>query len=293
MSDREKQKSAAFAQGGEGRHRGEAPLRPSSDGESCLRVERLSKTFERRTGGRTETIRAVDDVSLQLGAGETLGIIGTSGCGKTTLLNIILGLIAPDSGTVDRQGPVGVVGQDPYASLCPAMTVERIVAEPLIFLHRRRSFADCLPQVRQAMKAVRLPYETFARRLPAQLSGGERQRVGIARALIVRPRILLMDEPTSMLDQEVKEEIASVIREVRASGFALDGRAQPASLLMVTHDVQLAAQLCDRILVMDQGRIIEENTAQGLLNAPQSPLAQDLVRISTDVGAYWKEKYGV
>ena len=293
MSDREKQKSAAFAQGGEGRHGGEAPLRPSSDGESCLRVERLSKTFERRTGGRTETIRAVDDVSLQLGAGETLGIIGTSGCGKTTLLNIILGLIAPDSGTVDRQGPVGVVGQDPYASLCPAMTVERIIAEPLIFLHRRRSFADCLPQVRQAMKAVRLPYETFARRLPAQLSGGERQRVGIARALIVRPRILLMDEPTSMLDQEVKEEIASVIREVRASGFALGGCAQPASLLMVTHDVQLAAQLCDRILVMDQGRIIEENTAQGLLNAPQSPLAQDLVRISTDVGAYWKEKYGV
>ena len=293
MSDREKQKSAAFAQGGGGRHRGEAPLRPSSDGESCLRVERLLKTFERRTGGRTEIIRAVDDVSLQLGAGETLGIIGTSGCGKTTLLNIILGLIAPDSGTVDRQGPVGVVGQDPYASLCPAMTVERIVAEPLIFLHRRRSFADCLPQVRQAMKAVRLPYETFARRLPAQLSGGERQRVGIARALIVRPRILLMDEPTSMLDQEVKEEIASVIREVRASGFALGGCAQPASLLMVTHDVQLAAQLCDRILVMDQGRIIEENTAQGLLNAPQSPLAQDLVRISTDVGAYWKEKYGV
>ena len=81
MSDREKQKSAAFAQGGGGRHRGEAPLRPSSDGESCLRVERLLKTFERRTGGRTEIIRAVDDVSLQLGAGETLGIIGTSGCG--------------------------------------------------------------------------------------------------------------------------------------------------------------------------------------------------------------------
>lgn len=259
-----------------------------------LQVKQLSKTFTRRTGNSMETIHAVNDVTFQMDEGEALGIIGTSGCGKTTLLNIILGLTAPDAGAVRMQGPVGVVAQDPYASLCPDMPVERLIAEPLLFLHRERSYAACMPLVERVMDFVRLPRVSFGKRLPAQLSGGERQRVGIARALIVEPRLLLLDEPTSMLDQEVKEDIANVICDVKEGKLKLtQGDRRRTGFLMVTHDVSLATHICDRILVMDRGRIVEENTAQGILEAPQSALAQDLVRVSTDVSAYWREKYGI
>lgn len=250
---------------------------------SCLGVEHVSKTFYRRTARGVESIHAVDDVSFRLHEGQSLGIIGTSGCGKTTLLNIILGLVQPDAGSVHKHAPVGIVGQDPYASLCPTMTVERLVAEPLIFLGRERSYAACMPSVERVLTFVKLPRDVFGGRLPSQLSGGERQRVGIARALIVDPVLLLLDEPTSMLDQEVKDGVASVIRSVADT--------RKTAFLMVTHDVELAARICDRILVMDKGRIIEENTADGILAEPQSELARDLVRISTDVGAYWREKY--
>ena len=252
---------------------------------SCLGVEHLSKTFQRRAGGGFETIRAVDDVTFRLHEGQSLGIIGTSGCGKTTLLNLILGLLKPDAGTVHKHAPVGVVGQDPYASLCPTMTVERLVAEPLVFLGRARSYAACRARVEQALDFVQLPLGKFGGRLPSQLSGGERQRVGIARALIVDPVLLLLDEPTSMLDQEVKDGVASVIRSVADT--------KKTAFLMVTHDVALAARICERILVMDAGRIIEDNTAEGILAHPKSELARDLVRISTDVDTYWREKYQI
>lgn len=252
---------------------------------SCLRVERVSKTFIRKTGMGTERIRAVDDVSFYLHEGQSLGIIGTSGCGKTTLLNLILGLLQPDTGTIHKHTPIGVVGQDPYASLCPDMTVEQLIAEPLLFLKREKTYADCLPQVKKVMEFVHLPYELFGRRLPRQMSGGERQRVGIARALVFEPRVLLLDEPTSMLDEEVKESVASVIREVADT--------RRTAFLMVTHDVELAARICDRILVMDKGKIVEDSTAEEILRAPKSSLARDLVRISTDVEQYWKEKYGI
>ena len=274
--------------------------------EPLLSVQNLKQYFPI---SRSYTVKAVNGVSFDIYPGETYGLVGDSGSGKTTIGRSIIRLYNPTEGKITFGGreisgrmdaatramlrtDMQMIFQDPMASLNPRKKVGDIIGEGLDIHHRAASKADREAQIGEMLRKVGLSPE-HAVRYPHQFSGGQRQRVGIARALIVRPRILLMDEPTSMLDQEVKEEIASVIREVRASGFALDGRAQPASLLMVTHDVQLAAQLCDRILVMDQGRIIEENTAQGLLNAPQSPLAQDLVRISTDVGAYWKEKYGV
>ncbi|MGI6161017.1 MAG: ABC transporter ATP-binding protein [Christensenellales bacterium] len=250
---------------------------------SCLRVYDVSKSFKKREGKKLSVVKAVDGVSLQLHEGQSLGIIGTSGCGKTTLLNIILGLVKPDSGSVHKHAPIGLVGQDPYASLCPTLTVEKAVAEPLMFLGIKRRFSECEAEVYKALQAVNMPYDEYANRLPAQLSGGERQRVGIARAIIMNPAVLLLDEPTSMLDREVKDDVAAVIKGI--------AKRRNTAFLMVTHDIALAGEICDRIMVMSEGRIIEEGTATDIMREPQEPLTQDLVNISTDVKAYWRRHY--
>ena len=252
---------------------------------SCLKVDHLCKTFKRREGGKVKEIKAVDDVSLHVHVGESMAVIGTSGCGKTTLLNLILGLIKPDSGTVHKQTPIGLVGQDPYASLCPTMTAEAIIAEPLKFLKEFRGYQDTEKAVAEAMDFVNLPKDIYGKRLPSQLSGGERQRIGIARALIIKPTLLLLDEPTSMLDNEVKMDVAKIIKEVAAM--------HNTAFLMVTHDIMLAGDICDDMMVMSSGKIIEKNKSKEILSNPQMPLTKDLISISTDLEKYWQEKYSI
>lgn len=252
---------------------------------SCMTVENLSKTFYRKTSMGVQEIRAVDDVTFTMHEGQSVGIIGTSGCGKTTLLNLILGLVKADTGHIHKHDPVGIVGQDPYASLRPNMTVEQIVAEPLQFLHKAKTLKECMLRVREMLSYVKLPHEIYGGRFPDQLSGGERQRVGIARALVAKPRLLLLDEPTSMLDQAVKDEVAVLLRDIAVT--------QGTAFLMVTHDIEMACRVCDRILVMDHGKILEDRPAAELMKDPHSELAKDLLEISTDVSAYWLEKYGI
>lgn len=252
---------------------------------SCLSVNHLHKTFVRKTSAGTSEIHALNDVSFEVPEGQSVGIIGTSGCGKTTLLHVILGLMKPDSGQVSKVTPVGIVGQDPYASLRPNMSIEEIIAEPLLFLRQQRRFSDCIPRVEEVMDYVRLPRSVYGMRCPGQLSGGERQRVGIARALVAQPQLLLLDEPTSMLDHEVKTEIAGLLKDI--------AQTQNTAFLMVTHDIELACQICDRILVMDQGQILEDRSAAELYREPHSQLAKDLLRISTDISGYWSDKYGI
>ena len=250
---------------------------------NCLTVNQVSKQFYRKQGKSRKTIQAVDGVSFFLERGESLGIIGTSGSGKTTLLNMILGLIKPDMGMVSRPDSIGFVGQDPYASLCPTMTVEKAVAEPLIFLKRKKKLNDCFNAVEEVLDFVNLPWGTYGKRLPSELSGGERQRVGIARALIIQPTLLILDEPTSMLDQEVKTEIAGVISSI--------SREKNTAFLMVTHDILLAAKICDRILVMSHGKIIEDNSTSEIIDNPSHPVTQDLINLSVDIKAYWNKYY--
>ena len=144
----------------------------------CIQVEHLHKTFQRRQGKRKETIHAVKDVSFHLEAGDSLGIIGSSGCGKSTLVKMILGILKPDQGKVTTAAKVGFVGQDPYASLCPTMKIEKIVAEPLLFTGKKKTYKQCREEVEKVMSFVHLDLEKYGKRLPSQLSGGERQRVG-------------------------------------------------------------------------------------------------------------------
>lgn len=253
--------------------------------EICLEMKNIHKHFTRKEGKRKVKIHALNDVSFTLKENTSMSIIGSSGCGKSTLVKVLLGIVKPEKGSFSVNGTVGFVGQDPYASLSPTMKIGKIIAEPLIFTHRARRYKDCIEAVKKAMAYVHLDYDQYANRLPSQLSGGERQRVGIARALILEPRILIMDEPTSMLDQAVKEEICEIIQEIsNRKGYAF---------LMVTHDITLASQICNEICVMENGVIIERGTTEEIFANPKEKLTQHLITIGTDVTAYWEEHYNV
>ena len=242
-----------------------------------LRVENVKKVFPAKRG--KGDVLAVNGVSFALRPGESLGITGPSGCGKTTLTRMILGLERPDGGTIEVEGRTGFVPQDPYASLDPRLTVYRCIAEPLIFLKQQRSWAACADAVRQVMAQVHLDYESYRDRFPSQLSGGERQRVSIARALVHQPDLLILDEPTSMIDQAVRQEITVLLR-----GLAMN---EQRSFLMVTHDIGVSLSVCERLIVMDQGRIIEEGNTEAVLNAPKVELTKRLMLASKDIRSYW------
>lgn len=248
--------------------------------DGYVKLSHVKKSFAGRKQKKEQLIRAVDDVSLCLQKGETLGIIGTSGCGKTTILKMIMGLLKPDAGDIHVEGKLGFVAQDPYASLDPSMTVFQIVAEPLIFTRQKRSYKECVEDVRKALSYVHLNLETYGERLPAQLSGGERQRVSIARALILKPDLLILDEPTSMLDQEVKESIVELIGQIASTGRF--------GFLMVTHDIAMSAKVCENLLVMSEGKIVEQGRTEEIMQNPQSEVTKALIAVATDVKAFWE-----
>ena len=239
-----------------------------------------------RLGGwpwQPQWLRSVDGISLRLHAGETLGIVGPSGCGKSTLCRALMGLNPVRGGEVMLQGRdlrrlqgqdlrqarqrLQMVFQDPLACLNPAMTVIDAVADPLL-IHGLASPGQAREQARTVLASVGLD-ASLAQRLPRQLSGGQQQRVAIARALVLQPAVLLCDESVSMLDAEVQAEVLQLLRQLQ--------QQLGVAILFVTHDLGVASGFCHRVVVLDQGRIVEAGPGDVMLQAPAAAITRELV----------------
>jgi oligopeptide/dipeptide ABC transporter ATP-binding protein len=247
-----------------------------------LEIRGLSVEYRRR---RTVNV-AVDDVSLTVSPGETVGVVGESGSGKTTLARAILGLAPIRSGEVlfGGQGVTGLdfaglrrlyrqvqlVFQDPYSSLNPSRTVARTLAEPLQ-AYGERDAGLVRTRVREMLERVQLPDGT-ADRFPRELSGGQRQRVAIARALMLSPRLVILDEPLSALDLSAQAQILNLLRELQ-SGEGL-------SYLFISHDLEVVRYLCDRVMVMYQGRVMETGPAEQVSGHSAHPYTRMLHQAS-------------
>jgi oligopeptide transport system ATP-binding protein len=255
--------------------------------EPLLEVTDLVKHFPVRRGllidREVGRVKAVDGVSFSVGRGETLGLVGESGSGKSTLSRTILQLLAPTSGSVVFDGreiagltrrrmrplrsEMQMVFQDPFASLNPRKRAGQIVADPL----RQRaspSKAELRRRVEELLERVGLAPEHHDR-YPHEFSGGQRQRIGIARALALRPKLIVADEPVSALDVSIQAQILNLLQDLQDElGFAC---------VFVAHDIGIVRHVSDRIAVMHEGRIVEEGTADQVCESPQDPYTQALL----------------
>jgi peptide/nickel transport system ATP-binding protein len=249
-----------------------------------LDVRALSKRFPLR--GTPRSVHAVDDVSFTIAAGECVGLVGESGCGKSTIVRLVTRLLDPtggrilfageDVGTVPAarfarapgRAAIQMVFQDPADSLNPRFTAFDTIAEPLKRLGRITARAPLEARVREAAELVGLPAELL-RRFPHQLSGGQQQRVGIARAIAVRPRLLVLDEPTSALDVSVQAVILRLLADLR--------QRLGMTYLFVSHDLNLVRLMSDRVLVMYLGRIVETGPVEAVFERPRHPYTRALV----------------
>ena len=230
-------------------------------------------------------LKAVDGISFQLHEGETLGVVGASGCGKSSLCRALMGLVPVRGGQVRLQGQdlrqlrgaklararrgLQMVFQDPLACLNPQMAVGEAIADPLL-IHGLARPAEARQEARRQLAAVGLtPPEDFERRLPRQLSGGQQQRVAIARALILKPRVLLCDESVSMLDAEVQAEVLGLLGQLQ--------RQLGLGMVFITHDLSVASGFCHRVIVLEGGRIVEEGPGADLLAHPHAAITRTLV----------------
>lgn len=259
----------------------------SSSQGPLLSVKNL--TVEYKGGGlfRTPTsFKAVDNIAFEINEGEVLGLVGESGCGKTTTANVIAGLIKPSAGTVTMKGEIiagleaerpretsrtlQMVFQDPYSSLNPRLRIGRMIQEPLQHHGIVDDQKTAIAEVETLLQAVGLQREA-AQRYAFAFSGGQRQRISIARALGPRPQLLICDEPTSSLDVSVQAQILNLLKDLQEQ--------TGLSMLFVSHDLAVIRQMCNRVAVMQAGKIVEMNDAETLFNAPQHAYTRNLIHL--------------
>jgi peptide/nickel transport system ATP-binding protein/oligopeptide transport system ATP-binding protein len=252
--------------------------------DNLVELEHLTKRFAVRQGvfaRGTGEVHAVEDVSLTVKRGETLGIVGESGCGKSTTARLMLRLLDPTSGTVRFDGQditrlsqrqlrplrrqMQMIFQDPYASLNPRKTVGQIVGAPFAIHHTP---GDQKSRVRELLARVGLSPE-HTNRYPHEFSGGQRQRIGIARALALQPKLIVCDEPVSALDVSIQAQILNLLRELQAE-FAL-------TLVFISHDLSVMRQIADRIAVMYLGHLVEIGPSESLYEHPKHPYTAALL----------------
>lgn len=256
--------------------------------DNILNVENLSVHFPIRFGGlftgEYKALKAVDDVSFELKKGETLGIVGESGCGKSTLARGILQLLKPTSGRVVWQGKdlvklneaevrpyrqdLQIIFQDPLASLNPRMTIGDIIAEPLITFETSLSKQSVKDKVKAMMATVGLSPEMI-NRYPHEFSGGQCQRIGVARAMILEPDLIVCDEPVSALDVSIQAQIINLLMELQQK-FSL-------SLLFISHDLSVVRQISHRILVLYLGKMLEIAPSDEIYERPLHPYTKALI----------------
>ncbi|MGX8699365.1 MAG: ABC transporter ATP-binding protein [bacterium] len=229
--------------------------------KDALIVKNLSGGY-RVKGQRQEIIH---DITFTIGRGEIMGLVGESGCGKSTLAKTLLGLLPPFAGEFRHSTSLPqMVFQDPYSSLDPRFTVRRALMEPL----KLRKAAEPEKRVLEVLEAVGLE-QTVLTALPRELSGGMRQRVSIAQALLMEPGLLLADEPVSALDVTTQAQILALLRGLRER-YGL-------SMLFISHDLGVIYELCDRVMVMQKGRIVEMGETEAVYSAPRHPYTRALL----------------
>jgi oligopeptide/dipeptide ABC transporter ATP-binding protein len=252
--------------------------------EPLLQVERLSRRFA-VAGRRGAWLHAVDDVNFSIGAGQSLGLVGESGCGKSTLVRVLARLLDASEGRIvfdgvdlaavpaarfaqmPQRAAIQMVFQDPTDSLNPRYTARQTIAEPLALLTGQRGMAAAA-RVDEVAAQVGLPAELLSR-YPHQLSGGQKARVGIARALAVRPRLLILDEPTAALDVSVQAVVLQLLDRLRAD--------LGLSYLFVSHDLNVVRLLTDQVAVMYLGKLVEQGPSEQVFRQPRHPYTQALV----------------
>jgi len=260
---------------------------------ALLEVKNLKVHFPLKHGlfgGARESVKAVDDVSFTIHPGETLGLVGESGCGKSTLGRAIVRLTEPTAGAVlfegedlakmsgaelrQRRRKLQIIFQDPYSSLNPRMTVEQIVGEALDIHHLADGKTDRRRQIVGLLKDVGLD-PSYIQRYPHEFSGGQRQRIGIARALAVKPKLIVCDEPVSALDVSVQAQIINLLGDLQ--------REHGIAYLFIAHDLAVVEHISRRVMVMYLGKVVELAEAKSIIRSPQHPYTQALISAVPEV----------
>jgi len=256
---------------------------------ALLEVDKLRKYFPVKAGlfasGEKKFVHAVEDITLSVEEGETLALVGESGCGKTTTGKLILRLLRPTSGTIRFAGEdifqssgerllalrryIQIIFQDPYASLNPRKTVRRILSKPFL-LQRLLSKEDINIRVQELLESVGLaPASLYAERHPHEFSGGQRQRIGIARAIALKPKLIVADEPVSALDMSVRSQVLNLLKGLK--------KELGLTYLFITHDLAVVRSTCDRVAVMYMGKIVEMADVNELYANPLHPYTKAML----------------